>query len=127
MKEFKLPKEFATKWIETLRTTTEKQGRKGLLADDGYCCLGIACLVGGATPDDIYSKEGETVISDFSESKDKKYHFKISDKEFYDKIPPELKGACVNNILVSKLVELNDSGVPFKEIADWIEENVELY
>lgn len=50
MTDFKLPREFAEKWIEALESGEYKQGN-GMLAIDTelgekqYCCLGVACRI----------------------------------------------------------------------------------
>lgn len=54
VKKFKLKKRDKTKWIKALRSGEYKQGRSKLKERTGsitrYCCLGVACAVGIATP-----------------------------------------------------------------------------
>ncbi len=113
---YTLPKEFALKWVQTLKTTELEQGKTGLLAKDGYCCLGIACVVAGARPHMIFS-ERETAIKDIGS-------FLISNRRFYRSIPKQIKGGVGDSPLISELVKMNDSGTSFKDIASWIEKNV---
>jgi len=118
-KKFKLPKDFATKWISALRSGEYKQGL-GWLADEDnrYCCLGIAGLLCGIP------KEKMEGIGLF-------HNFQVRDKFDMNIIPKELIGNNNNdsdyNELASKLVEMNDNGDSFFLIADWIEKNVEFY
>lgn len=118
MKKYKLPKEFAEKWVAELRTTKRIQGKTGLLAEDGYCCLGIACMTVGATPK-MLKHYDETVI-------EKDGPLNLGRRKFFDRIPEILKGSIRQSKLVEELVLMNDSGTPFKEIADWVEQNVEF-
>ena len=108
MKVHKLPKKFIKKWLTALRSGKYEQG-KGYLknTDEKYCCLGVACLVGGLTPDEI---GGKCIISAMS---------------LFDEIPKKLRSG---NALSGWLVEMNDiQGKSFLEIADWVETNVEVY
>jgi hypothetical protein len=43
-------KENMRKWIEALRSGKYAQTTGSLRRDNGYCCLGIACLAAGMTP-----------------------------------------------------------------------------
>jgi len=47
MKEFELPKEFATKWVAELRSGKYKQVKSSLFDCGGYCCLGVAGHLAG--------------------------------------------------------------------------------
>ena len=48
-KQYRLPREFAEKWIKSLRSGDYKQGRGGLYNEskNNYCCLGVACSMLG--------------------------------------------------------------------------------
>lgn len=37
--------ENAKRWVKTLKNTHVKQGRSRLGGPEGYCCLGVGCLV----------------------------------------------------------------------------------
>lgn len=108
MKKHKLPKDFATKWIQALRSGEYGQARFKLTDfSDNYCCLGIACRITG------YS---DRQITDYNNTW-------FGDTNFKG-IPVELRK---NNNLIEVLVALNDKfEKSLPEIADWIEENVEL-
>lgn len=113
-KEYRLPKDFAEKWLKALRSGKYKQcdGKLYKEEESGFCCLGVACEFSGVNP---YEIDGVGWIYDYVAVKSE------------NKIPDELVGSDFNNRLVCVLSEMNDSGRSFAEIADWIEENVELY
>jgi hypothetical protein len=120
MKDFRLPKEFATKWLKALRSGDYKQDSGGLYDgySGGYCCLGVACRIEYPIHY-LKNNSGSDGYAGLIEKS--KHHLKFDLK----KIPKELKGG---NTLVDKLTRLNDDeNYSFKEIADWIEDNVELY
>jgi len=116
-KEYKLPRVFAEKWIEALRSGKYQQGRGQLYSinNDNYCCLGVACEVAGHTKNII--AHGYNVFIDAKKNRI------IGNKIVFPKIPTVLKGS---NGLPQILAEMNDSGISFDGIADWIEDNVEF-
>ena len=107
--KYRLPKEFAEKWISALRSGEYKQCRGYLFDGEGHCCLGVAAKIAGH---DLEPKE-----------------YALLDATVFDKVPGEIKEpdrvAC--NELANDLSTMNDSGKTFKKIANWIEKNVELY
>lgn len=113
-KKFRLPKEFAEKWIAALRSGKYKQTQSMLCRNAGddtysYCCLGIAGKICGYT-DELMN--GDSVLNG----------------RRYTKVPQELQSIEFNPKLVCKVAGgMNDKGKSFEEIADWIEQNVELY
>lgn len=46
----KLPKAFKKKWVAALRSGKFEQGQCTLRDGKQYCCLGVACAVGGKQP-----------------------------------------------------------------------------
>lgn len=54
-KQFRLPKEFAEKWLTALRSGEYQQGEETLIQIDGnecsYCCLGVAGRIAGFEKD----------------------------------------------------------------------------
>ena len=123
--KYKLPKEFATRWLEALRSGDYKQA-EGLLYDKkegGYCCLGVACHMEYGSNYYLKNSFGSyaaVIAKDENDPGSIKFDLK--------KIPKELKGDVLDNELVYQLTKMNDNeGFYFKDIADWIEENVELY
>lgn len=104
-------RELKKKWIDALRSgeypqTTGKlqrtcphiiYGRTD--APPGYCCLGVLC--------------------------------KVADVEFrpdFDHLLPEGFEISLNvrRSLINELISMNDEGVPFNKIADYIEENIPI-
>lgn len=107
----KLEPEFKAKWLEALRSGKYKQGACRLYAftkhEPRFCCLGVAGMVSGHTKSELRNR----------------MTFKI--RENFEHIPSQLIGDASNNILVGKLATMNDDlGYDFKEIANWIEENL---
>lgn len=152
MKQFKLPKEFAEKWVAALRSGEYTQG-KGILQQfinsdwDGeepsketcsYCCLGVAGVINNINSDELSIEY---------------YYHSI------EGIPNEIIGDSDTNILVQILSNLNDGlnnsdytritenkyyifrednyqyfsrnskdlKFNFNQIADFIEDNCEFY
>lgn len=138
-KQFRLPKEFAEKWLKDLRSGEYKQGREVLSTipygrkDIEACCLGVSLGTCGA---DLYDEH----VLNISMPTD-------LDVELLDEIgyPLELIDLGTKS-LPKTLAVLNDSGdrylvnreslklrvehhnpLDFNEIADFIEDNVEFY
>jgi len=150
MKTFNLPKEFAEKWLVALKTGDYSQASNTLLDASvnydsgdidhiiGYCCLGVACSILGANDDELLNKD---II------------FQMSN--IPDEIPQILAEENSDFNLVDILTRLNDGftsmehinlmeqyehlwfnrlpsnttekiSYSFKEIAEWIEHNVDL-
>lgn len=111
MKELRLPKAFADKWIAALESGDYMQGRSMLILgpnsdEPSYCCLGVAARIAGATDDEL--------IGRFSIGCDiaKKYDIP------HELINSDLEGTCMN---------LNDSqGKSFAEIAQFLK-TIDLY
>lgn len=126
--------EIKQRWLEALRSGDYQQGRCFLRYDfeDGkseYCCLGVLC--------DIYSKENEGSWEESSSrrqvERDGKsaaiQDFKVSDGQVDQYLPDEVvkwagldsRDPDVGDAYVS---QMNDTGIPFENIADKIEENL---
>jgi hypothetical protein len=101
----KLPEKFKLKWIKALRSGKFKQAKGVLRRGEGYCCLGVACVAA-----DIKDVPRSPVISLIGEK--------------FENVPNVIRGGCSTNYVVERLVEMNDSGVSFSEIADWIEKRL---
>jgi hypothetical protein len=119
-KQFRLPKEFAEKWLTALRSGKYKQAVETLYDPDvdGFCCLGVACVLEYPLH---YLKTETGRFGGVIEKSFKQLKFNLK------KIPNELKGSAVDNDLVGELTSINDGGYSFIDIANWIENNVELY
>lgn len=99
------------KWIKALKSDKYRQG-KGYLkkknkSGDFHCCLGVLCEVMGI--------DSELV------GRDDFYHF----GEVTAQLPHDLRLELeIPASQQCQLVNMNDQGVKFDAIADWIEENL---
>ena len=121
MKDFRLPKEFAEKWLKALRSGDYKQDTCALYKEktNGYCCLGVACRIEYPIR---YLRKNTGGYAGVIEKSLNQLKFDLK------KIPKELKGNLITNRLVDRLTTMNDDECEsFDQIADWIEDNVELY
>lgn len=102
MKQYQLPKEFAEKWVEALRSKQYRQ-TKGCFTkgEDCFCALGLGYFMGGAIPIKNTKYSGWTLIG-----------LEPLDNYMYP--------------LFDVITKMNDTGVKFPKIADWIESNVEF-
>ncbi len=119
----------ATRWVEDLRSGKYRQIRHYLRTDAGYCCLGIACEIYMEDHDDLVrrgsryyqvTESGQNVID--------------GDDVVLPNIVQTWLGLRTNvgkwdnaqmPITANSLAGMNDRGVPFKHIADRIEEEPE--
>ncbi len=116
------------KWVEALRSGEYKQTKSKLHDDEGFCCLGVLC--------DLYRKEHNDSIT-WKLVKDDifKIVFQFNDNEG---IPPKIvrEWAGIENSIDDdnnpygsynekrdSLVNDNDTGKTFEEIAQIIEEH----
>lgn len=105
------------KWLEALRSGEYQQTKHKLFDGVGYCCLGVLCKVAGLEP---VLKDGE-------------YYFSGNSEHLSDFLTTEIglksaRGDFNNFILynakaASSLTSLNDAGMSFTKIADFIEAN----
>lgn len=127
----KLPREFKDKWLEALRSGDYIQCREMLTnivhydpkepdqVKDGYCCLGVGCLVAGYPRERL---EGSEMPADMFDT--------LEQQQADTLLPPLFKGeACAtthpSTLVLGFLATTNDSeDYSFEEIADWIEENL---
>lgn len=113
-KKDKLPKKFAEKWLKALRSGEYEQA-EGRLYDhknNGYCCLGLACEIVGHTRN--VERYGYLEFPNMITN---------SNNPVFKKVPAILRQT---EGLAEKLAEMNDDGESFKQIANWIEKNVEF-
>lgn len=125
-RNFKLPKEFTTKWLEALRSGKYKQGI-GFLYNketDCYCPIGIAGKLCEIDLDTLNLKR----IFDLIPSN------RTDTVKVNDLFPKELAyyNDFDHNELPVTIASFNDGRfkqkqLSFPEIADWIEANVKLY
>ena len=124
-KRYKLPREFTKEWLTALRSGKYEQTLGSLynIKDQGYCCIGVAARIKYPLH---YLKNKNNKYAGTLQGNKKSIYFDTKYK--LSKIPQELKGGAEESQLVKQLVDLNDDeGYSFEEIAEWIENNVELY
>lgn len=107
---YRLPKAIAEPWIEALRSGKYQQGDQNLLhIENGVlypCCIAVCGLMLGIS--EGVMKDGDYIS-----------------KEMSDKVPEELDGQTP---LANHLSNLNDNeGYTFEQIADYLQNNVNLY
>lgn len=107
----KLPAKFKAKWLKALRGGEYEQC-KGALYDNGkFCCIGVECHLHGVSKTDLGFRKtmGGT-------------------KDVFDRVPKYMdvikQAENPSNSAQQFLIEMNDSGKSFKQIANWIERNL---
>lgn len=111
------------RWVAALRSGDFVQTKGALHDDIGYCCLGVLCtLVPDVefTPRDTYSGDSGDVF-------DARQNGVIVGRgALFGQFESELFGGDPHhhNPIVTQLIQLNDSGHSFEEIADVIEEKL---
>jgi len=104
--------EIKKKWVDALRSGDYTQGKEVLRSkDDEFCCLGVLCdivdpsrwvFARGSADDDCYGYEG-----------------------CYTILPIDIaRGTGISDEHKGTLIDMNDTGVPFSEIADYIEQEL---
>lgn len=119
-KKFKLPKEFAEKWLAALRSGQYQKGRGSLYKNNNtYCCLGVAGALCDI-PTDKLEYEGFLNIFRFN------YDIPL---ELIDEKEESFANSLItlNDGLFNRLYNQESKIHSFLEIANWIEENVEFY
>ncbi len=97
------------KWVEALRSGKYQQTKGRLRGDGGFCCLGVLCDISGAGGWLIQGGKQMFVMND-SQHRTGKY---------LPKLLRQRAGIEENDD--SPLMDMNDGGSPFIEIADYIE------
>lgn len=114
----------ARKWIEALRSGKYNQTQSRLHDNDGYCCLGVAC--------DLYNKENPGILH--VEEMKLIDGFKTRYNGLSTVLPDQVTvwlglAQCDGDYKESgqrmSLVEKNDNGYTFAQIADIIESEPE--
>jgi hypothetical protein len=110
-----MTQELKNKWLEALRSGEYKQD-KGILRSikDNYCCLGVLCDISGL---------GTWIAEPLSDAF--KYMENDSSGSNSTAFLPAgvLEKIKMTNVQL-ELASMNDCGIKFSEIADWIEKNV---
>lgn len=151
---FKLPREFAVKWLQALRSGDYIQGNEWLAQQldfekYSYCCLGVGVRLCGVEPEtlDCYQMPGEGFSRKEAEElgfpiellAPKKWDFPMILANLNDGLNSKNLRQIVDRygdvIVFKKLPDLSGAEnssqnyvhYSFSEIADWIEDNVEFY
>ena len=114
-------------WLKALRSGKYRQGTERLRTENGFCCLGVLCDIGekkawehsnpklNAPPEWIYVYGDERHVGDLDPD-----HLAVAHVQ-----PSKLmKVMGLDRMAHVQLVEMNDNGMSFAQIADWIEDNL---
>ena len=104
------------RWTKALRSGKYKQGQKALHCNEGkFCCLGVFADI---EHDGYWELIGGTWGI-------KLPHFERATFHSSGSLPAKFRDQFgLHEEAQGELITMNDSGVSFKEIADWIEENL---
>jgi hypothetical protein len=112
--------EIKAKWVAALRSGEYKQGHAFLNGPSGFCCLGVLC--------DLYGKETGVEWVDREERGPEKhmlngYSVPPIEVREWSELGSDLGYTGVETPTTDSvsLVDLNDSGLPFSQIADIIQ------
>ena len=99
------------KWLAALRSGQYRQTQSWLRRSDGYCCLGVACELYRQEVGGFWSNASDFVVNRRSSNS----HLPVEVAQWLGLIQ---QGGMYEG---GSLVELNDNGKSFAEIADIIE------
>lgn len=106
------------KWVPALRSGRYEQGKEYLCRDNKYCCLGVACELLGELK---RAKVRGNYLATKDEGRVESLEHRIAHK---------LKMSCNGTLKWSgnehmvSLAGMNDDGMSFEQIADFLEEQV---
>jgi hypothetical protein len=108
IKKYQLPKEETLKWLKKLRSMPETEHHMGELKSikrpDCYCSIGVYCVANqiDISPDGLSMVVNGEILNYYT-------------------------GGPFEERFVKQIVSMNDKKeLSFNEIADWVEQNVEL-
>ena len=105
------------RWIAALRSGEYRQGRRLLRASDGsYCCLGVLCEVAGLRRDGEMFVFPGALGTSADPSRHKAMIFGSLRAAVTDFTEPADRA--------KELIEMNDCGHTFAEIANWIDDHI---
>jgi hypothetical protein len=98
-------------WVDALLSGNYKQTQKHLRDSNGFCCLGVAC--------DVYDPTKWVQYTPY-------YAYMIDDFEKVASLPTEIRNYLKIDLdFQGELIEMNDSGASFAEIAQVITKQFE--
>lgn len=114
-----MKKEFAHKWADALESGKFSQTKGTLFDGEGYCCLGVACVLAGKKfeSDDgghFYFIKGDSTSAVLPEDVMEEIGMNNPSGHIQGKKNPFAKAGDVSDF---ELTTINDEGVSFKEIA----------
>lgn len=134
-KKYKLPKEFATKWLLALRSGKYEQNKLGALynyKNNSYCCLGVAASILGCSKENMDQSyvELDTAPKKYPSEllvwdNTGPYELPILLAKLNDGYNKDTYG-LEENIILLKNIDVS-KGYNFNQIADFIELNTEFY
>jgi len=106
----KLPKKFKEKWLKALRGGKYQQCQGALYENGKFCCIGVECHLHGVSRNEMKMdyKAGGT-------------------RRNFSKIPKYMDVIVAGRLSETPqqvLINMNDEGKSFKQIATWIQKNL---
>ena len=113
-----MKKELKERWVSALRSGVYKQTKHYLCDDQGWCCLGVLC--------NLVDPNGWQEEDKDEDSYARSYWFADgnTEKEFPDH--DWLNDIGLDLSIARSLASSNDEGTSFSDLADLIEENVNV-
>lgn len=116
--------EYQLSWLKALRSGEYKQAQGSLVGEGGesFCCLGVACIEAGYTPDALLGFDN---LGTFESVQD---NLKLNDNsgKLFCGFKSVRAGCEVSSFYVKFLTGMNDGLLwSFDQIADYIEANPE--
>jgi hypothetical protein len=119
-----MDKYWKDKWVDALRSGNYVQTEGTLCqVEDGpdgvvdtYCCLGVLCeLVPGIIKEELDDDDDDGIVFQYTYNK----------TSGIGRLPRDISGIAHLSVGVeTTLVQINDDGASFEEIADYIENNL---
>lgn len=106
------------KWVKALRSGKYKQTQGALKHSDSYCCLGVLCEISN-----LGEFEGPTYVTPTDENYVSLPRPVMEYAGMEKTAGGESSFRCEVSHRPKNLLQMNDSGKTFKEIADTIEKN----
>jgi hypothetical protein len=122
-------KEIKARWLEALRSGKYEQGTTYLKNGDKYCCLGVLCDVVGVEPELLSERSTRSAF----EGEENVYLFDGSKSFLSPRIANDVDLRTMGEFRrvveykgqeFDSLVQMNDRGLSFAEIADVIEQQL---